>query len=59
VVGDVTVSRSWLPKNQVAAELRFDKIEPTLINGGFLQDAELKGRLHPLAGVGNVISWLK
>jgi hypothetical protein len=39
VVGDVTVSRSLLPKNQSAAEFLFEKIEPMQMVGEFLQDA--------------------
>ena len=55
MVGDVTVSRSPLPKNQPTVELIFEKTEPMKLVSEFLQDADPNGHLHPLAWVANVI----
>lgn len=55
MVGDVTVSRSPLPKNQSTTEFLFEKIEPMQMVGEFLQDAELNERTQPLAGVESAI----
>lgn len=55
MVGDVTVSRSLLPKNQSAAEFLFEKIEPMQMVGEFLQDADPNERTQPMGEVERAI----
>lgn len=62
MVGDVTVSRSLLPKNQSGAEFLFEKIEPMQMVGEFLQDADPNEHTQQLGGVVSAIfvgSWSK